>query len=275
MKTLILFSMFAATQAFAWGPTGHRVTGHIAEKHLDKGIRKEIQRILKGESLSRVSTWADEIKSEPETYSFTYNWHFTDWPDHAHDHEENGEGSLIRAIHDQLKVIKDKSASDESKAFALKFLVHLVGDLHQPLHVGNGLDRGGNNCRVLFHGRSTNLHSLWDEGMIEFTKLSFTEMANYVSQSRSKDYIANALKSDVLDWALESKNIRGKIYPANVIEPEEPISVRSYCRRDVVVTESAIPKLGFEYSYRFVPVMEERLFLGGIRLAKLLNEALR
>lgn len=277
MKTIIvLMTLLNAQSAFSWGPTGHRVVGAVAEKGLSPSVAVKIFEILDGQTLSRVSNWSDEIKSEPETYSHTYNWHYTDWKEEDHQHDEtNSSGKLLTAIKEQLAVLKDPQAAKDKKAFALKFVVHLVGDLHMPLHVGNGLDQGGNKCRVLFHNQPTNLHALWDEGMIEFTKLSFTEMAQYVSQGRTKEQVISWRTGDVVDWALESKILRAKIYPADVNPSSTPMSVKQYCRSDIKVPTEDMPKLAYEYSYKFVPVIEGRLFQAGIRLSMILNDTLK
>lgn len=275
MKALILSALFVSSSALAWGPTGHRVVGAIAERHLEPAVGLKVFNILKGQSLSRVSNWSDEIKSEPETYQHTYNWHYTDWKEEDHQHDEtSSSGKLLTAIREQVAVLKDKNATADKKEFALKFIVHLIGDLHQPLHVGNGLDRGGNNCKVLFHKKETNLHALWDEGLIDFTNLSFTELANYVAQGRTKEEVSAWRQGDALDWALESKVIRSTIYPQD-LNPQQNMSVKQYCRSDISVSQDDMPKLAYEYSYKFVPVLEKRLFQAGLRLAKLLNETLK
>jgi hypothetical protein len=276
MKTFILALGLLSANAFAWGPTGHRVVGAVAEKHLDISVHSKIFKILGGQSLSRVANWPDEIKSEPAKYSYTFNWHYTDWADDVHDHDETtSSGKLLGSIKEQVAVLKNPEATQDAKVFALKFIVHLVGDLHQPLHVGNGLDQGGNLCKVTFQGQAMNLHALWDEGMINFTKLSFSELADYVSQGHTREEILAWKSGTVVDWALESKELRGKIYPENVLPTPEPMSVKQYCRKDIVVTAEEIPKLSYEYSYKFVPVAEQRLYQAGVRLAMVLNEALK
>lgn len=276
MKTFILALGLITTNAFAWGPTGHRVVGAVAEKHLDIAVLSKIYKILGGQSLSRVSNWSDEIKSEPQTYQHTYNWHYTDWKDDDHQHDEtNSSGKLMTAINEQVAVLKDPNAALDKKNFALKFVVHLIGDLHQPLHVGNGLDQGGNKCKVQFHKKETNLHALWDEGMINFTNLSYSELAAYVAQGRTREQVLSWKSGTPIDWALESKELRGKIYPADVVPSEAPMSVKAYCRSDIVVTAETMPKLAYEYSYQYVPVVEQRLYQAGVRLALLLNEALK
>lgn len=276
MKTLILAMLLISTKAFGWGSTGHRAVGAVAEKFLDPSVAVKIQTILQGSTLSRVANFPDEIKSEPETYSYTYNWHYTDWKEEDHDHDEtNSSGKLLGAINEQLAVLKDAAAPNDKKAFALKFIVHLVGDLHQPLHVGNGLDQGGNKCKISFHKKDTNLHALWDEGMIDFTNLSFTELANYTMQGRTREEILSWKAGDVVSWAKESKELRATIYPQDVTPSPTPMSVKQYCRSDVVVTAEVTPKLAYEYSYKFMPIVEKRIYQAGLRLAVLLNASVK
>lgn len=275
MKTLLTILLLLSSNAFAWGPTGHRAVGEIATGFLDSKVAQKVHKILEGRSLARVANWPDEIKSEPQTYKYTFNWHYTDWPEEMQEHNEhNSAGILLTSISEQLKTLKHSGATKEQKAFALKFLVHLVGDLHQPLHVGNGLDMGGNTCKVIFQKTPTNLHALWDEGMIDFTRLSFTELAKFVKQGSQTSDLVEWRKGGPLDWALESKKIRETIYPDNVASPLGPVSIRQFCRKDIAPTEAEMPKLGFEYSYKFLPVVEKRLLQAGVRLAKLLNENL-
>ncbi len=273
MKTLLsVLVLLSSSTVFAWGPTGHRVVGEIAEKHISVKTLSKVRGILKGETLARVSTWPDEIKSEPTKYSHTFNWHYTDWKDDQdhHDHETSS-GKLIPALEEQIATLKDDKKSDAEKAFALKFLVHLIGDLHMPLHVGNGVDQGGNFCRVFFQNSRTNLHAVWDEDMINFTKLSFTELASFVSRSHNSK-IAEYKSGSILDWALESKEIRQQIYPAPVKVDDANPSALTYCLRPYNESNENLPKLSFEYSYKFVPVLEKRLYQGGVRLAKVLDD---
>jgi hypothetical protein len=278
MKTFIAaLTLMSSSAVFAWGNTGHRVVGEVATRFLEIEVRVKAHKILKGESLARVSTWPDEIKSEPTTYSHTFNWHYTTWQTDDHDHSEHEEsastGLLLKSINDQTAVLRDPKASDEQKAFALRFLVHLIGDIHQPLHVGNGTDQGGNWCKVTFHKKAYNLHALWDEGMIDFTNLSYTELAKFVSEGRTIEEIKLARTGTVVDWARESKEIVPTLYPANVVQPPEPMSTRTYCQKEVKPEE--MPKLAYEYSYRFMPIIEKRLYLAGVRLAQILNQNLK
>lgn len=277
MKKLLVASLVLSSfNAAAWGPTGHRAVGEIAQRLLEVQVLTKVSVLTDFQSLAKVSTWPDDIKSEPEKYGHTFNWHYTDWPDGNHQHDEtHSEGKLLGAIEEQLKVLKNALAPKEKRAEALKFIVHFMGDLHQPLHVGNGLDRGGNSCKVFFHNKQTNLHALWDEGLIDFTNLSFTELSRFSLEGKSVNDYTNARAGSLLEWAKESRNIRTQIYPEKVKAKEALMSVKDYCRNDGPVSADEMPRLSYEYSYKFMPVIEERIFKAGVRLARILNNALR
>ena len=270
-QLLILVSQ----NAFAWGATGHRSIGLIAEQHLNPTTLKKSQEILDGHSLAYVSTWADEIRSDPKKYGDTFNWHFTTWPDedeqHGANEETNSTGFLLSQVNSQIAVLKNIKSTHTEKAVALKFLVHLMGDLHQPLHVGGSNDQGGNACKVTWHSKATNLHTVWDSSMLDETKLSFTELAAFASQDRTKQQVAQWQTGDLNTWSAESKALRRKLYPAEVQVPLSPVTFLTYCQK--YVSPDAMPKLGYEYSYVFLPLAQERIFQAGVRLAQLLNNS--
>ncbi len=278
MRTLFgILLLISAQTVLAWGPTGHRVVGDITERHLMPLAAAKAQRLLSGQSLARVATWPDEIKSDPAQYQSTFSWHYTTWPLEAPTHTEQDEtptsGQLLKSINEQLAVLKDVNATDEKKAFSLKFLVHLLGDLHMPLHVGNGSDQGGNFCKVNFMGKPTNLHSVWDEGMIGATSLSYTEITKFILEDKTSSDFFAAKAGTIMDWAQESKNMNATIYPAEVVPSPEPTAMKAYCKKDALPEE--MPKLSYEYSYKFLPVVYKRLYEAGIRLAWILNDNLK
>lgn len=278
MKKLVGALLFITSQvALAWGPIGHRIVGDIAERHLMPMAAAKAQRLLSSQSLARVATWPDEIKSDPAQYQSTFSWHYTTWPQEAPTHTEQDEtatsGQLLKSINEQLAVLRDANASDDKKAFALKFIVHLLGDLHMPLHVGNGTDQGGNFCKVNFMGKPSNLHAVWDEGMIGATGLSYTEMTKFILEDKTPTDFFAAKSGTIMDWAQESKNMNATIYPPEVVPASEPTSLKSYCKKDVLPEE--MPKLSYEYSYKYMPLVYKRLYEAGIRLAWILNENLR
>lgn len=278
MKIFIAaLALMSSSAVFAWGATGHRVVGEIATRFLDISVLVKANKLLAGQSLARVSTWPDEIKSDPTSYQQTYNWHYTTWEADAQEHNESDEtgasGLLLSSITEQLAVLSDVAASDEKKAYALKFVVHLIGDVHMPLHVGDGTDQGGNLCMVTYMKKTYTLHSLWDEGMIDFTNLSFTELARFVSEGKTVADIRAIRKGTIIDWAFESKNIAATIYPPEVIPSASAAAGRTYCKKEVLPAE--MPKLSFEYAYKYYPVVEKRLYEAGVRLAFVLNEYLK
>jgi S1/P1 Nuclease len=255
MKTLALSAFLMTSSAFAWGPTGHRIVAEVAEKFVETSNLVKIQTLLKGENMARVANWPDEIRSEPATYAHTFPWHHTEWPDLAHEHVEDGQGGkLLTAIKENLSILANKEEPADKRAVALKFVIHLVGDLHQPLHVGNGLDQGSNNCKVTFHGKPTSLHAVWDEEMINFTQLSYTEFSKFITQGRTVKQVTEWRKGTLVDWARESRQAQEVAYPASCSEQ---------------------PKLGYEYSFKHLPTVEQRLYQAGLRLGLLLNQALK
>ena len=277
LRTAIAAALLGSVspQLLAWGQTGHRSIGLVAQQHLSAEAARKAEALLDGQSLAQAASWADEIKSDPK-FAYADPWHYTTWQDGDDDfhagHEDKGSGFLLSQIERQLAVLKDAKASKADKAQALKFTVHLVGDLHQPMHVGGGGDQGGNFCKVTWHGRATNLHRVWDSDMIGQTDLSFTELAAFASEGRSREQAKAWQAGTPRDWAAESRALRADAYPAEVVAPTAPVSRLTYCERNVA--PDAMPKLGYEYSYRFLPVVYDRIYLGGVRLARLLEQAL-
>ncbi len=257
MKTRILLLtsvLFIVLTSFTskpdWGPTGHRVTGKIAEKHLTKKARKQIDKILKGQSLAFVSTFGDEIKSDRK-YSKFYPWHYVNMPLNGvyETAIKNPKGDLVTGIAECKRVLKDKNSSEADKAFYLKLLVHLVGDLHQPLHIGRKEDKGGNAIQVRWFYFGTNLHKVWDEHMLDKWDMSYVELAAN-ADNLSKGQIEHIEKGTVIDWVNEVHKITKKVY-ASAKKGE---------------------KLSYRYSYDHFATVRKQLQIGGIRLAKILNE---
>ena len=233
-----------------WGPTGHRATGEIAEKHLKRSVKKKIDKLLKGQSLAFVSTFADQIKSD-RAYDKYYTWHYVNMPfDKTYEEsEKNPRGDIITGINKCVSVLKDPNSSDEDKAFFLKMLVHFIGDLHQPLHIGRAEDKGGNDIQVRWFNQGTNLHRVWDENMIEEWNMSYIELAENAEQL-SKAQISAIQSGSVLDWMRDTRKLTQPVYES------------------VEVGE----KLRYRYSYDHFPTVMKQLQKGGLRLAKLLND---
>jgi hypothetical protein len=255
LKTLLLLLIFGfiiqpLNSSPFWGKTGHRTVGAIAETHLTGKAKRAIDKLLDNHSEAFVSTFADEIKSD-EHYSKYYNWHFVNMPfDQTYQESvKNEKGDLVTGIAYCKSIIKDKNASDDDKAFYLKLLIHLVGDLHQPLHVGREEDRGGNDIKLQWQFKDTNLHSVWDSKMIDDYGMSYTELANN-ADDLTKKQIRTIQEGTVIDWVNESQQIAKTIY-ASVQEGDN---------------------LRNEYSYLHFETVRTQLQKAGIRLAKVLND---
>lgn len=233
-----------------WGATGHRTVGEIAERHLSKKARKQINNILNGQGLAMVSTYGDDIKSDKK-YDKYYTWHFVNFPFDTkyEDSKKNKEGDIVMGIQTCIDMLKNPNTPQNDKSFYLKFLIHLMGDLHQPLHVGRSEDRGGNDIKVLWHYDKSNLHRVWDSEMIESFNMSYTELAAN-SKKLSTEQIKNIQKGSILDWTYESQTLAKKVY----------------------ASASTDEKLGYRYSYDHFQTVRSQLQKSGIRLAKILNE---
>lgn len=247
---IILVSQAVYSITDTWGPTGHRATGKIAEKHLSRRAKKKIAKLLQGESLAFVSTYGDEIKSD-RNYRKYYSWHYVNMPldGNYETSEKNPEGDLVTGVNFCINVLKDDKASVEDKRFHLKMLVHLIGDLHQPLHIGRKEDKGGNTIQVQWHGKGSNLHRVWDSDMIDQWGMSYIELANN-AKDLSKHQIKAIQNGTLLDWLKESHELAKKVY----------------------VSAEIGEKLRYQYSYVHFPIVRDQLQKGGLRLAKLLNE---
>ncbi|AVR47444.1 S1/P1 Nuclease [Christiangramia fulva] len=234
-----------------WGKTGHRAVGEIAEEHLTKKAKKAVEDLLNGHGLAYVANYADDIKSDPEYREYS-PWHYVNMaPDQAEYDKSlaSEEGDLVQAIRKCIEVLKSKKATKEQKQFYLKMLVHFMGDLHQPLHVGHASDKGGNDIQLQWFNHGTNLHRLWDSEMIDFYQMSYTELAEN-ADVLSKAQVKAIQKGSLLDWVYESRKLAEDVY--NSVETGDHV--------------------GYKYMYEYMPVVLKQLQKGGIRLAEVLNE---
>ena len=234
-----------------WGKTGHRATAEIAEKHLNTKAKKAIDDLLNGHGLAFVANYADDIKSDP-AYRQYGPWHYVNiHPDAAKylKEEASEDGDLVQAIRKCKEVLKDNNATREEKQFHLKMLVHFLGDLHQPFHVGHASDKGGNDIQVRWFNDGSNIHRVWDSEMINFYQMSYTELAMN-TKDLSRAQMKAIQKGELLDWVYESREMAEELYTG--------------------VNNG--DKLGYSYMYEHMPTVLAQLQKGGLRLAKILNE---
>ncbi|MHA7941495.1 S1/P1 nuclease [Formosa sp. 3Alg 14/1] len=233
-----------------WGPTGHRVVGKIADNYLKGSTKRAIQKLLNRQSLAFVSTYGDEIKSDDRYRKFG-TWHYVNMEANQsyEDSEKNPKGDAVVGAEYCVSVLKDKNATDDDKAFYLKLLIHIIGDIHQPMHAGLAADKGGNDIDVKWMGKSTNLHRVWDSDMINGYDMSYTELASN-ADALSKDEIKHIEEGTITDWVNETHTLANAIY------------------KDVKPGDN----LGYKYAYNNLGIARSQIQKGGIRLAKLLND---
>lgn len=222
---LLLAALFAAPlPALAWGPQGHQIVGALAERQLRPAARVEVARLLSGEpvpTLAGVANWADEVRAaESGTARSTSRWHFINFKGGACAFvpaRDCPDGNcVVAAINRNFLVLADHARPDNERRDALKFLVHFIGDVHQPLHASPFDDRGGNDFQVNYHGTGRNLHGVWDSLILQKSALSVSDYADVLSR-QSPPPADPTRRSDrpAVDWAVESCRLvqDGKIYP--------------------------------------------------------------
>lgn len=255
MKSSILILLLLSFQMtlgndMIWSKKGHRTTGEVAQKHLSRKARKAISKLLNGQNLAKVSTFGDEIKADRNFKEFSA-WHYVNFPaDKKYTDVEPSEyGDIVMGIEKCIIMVRDENSSQADKIFYLKLLVHLVGDLHQPMHVGRLADKGGNDIQVQWFNKGSNLHRVWDSNMIDDNGMSYTEIAASLPKLTKKQKIF-IQEGTLYDWVEESQDLANTIYDSAKVGE----------------------KLYYRYSYVWWGTVETQLQKGGLRLAKVLND---
>lgn len=265
---VFIFLILISTSSFAWGPEGHRIVGEIAQERLTARARLQVKELLGDDDLAAVAVWADEIKRErPETAA----WHFVDIPKDANGFSEprdcyrpgekhgTAQPDHHNCVVDRITMFKrtlaDSTMPRPDRIEALKFLVHFVGDVHQPMHA-LGEARGGNDIHVAEFGSTQcgkypcNLHFVWDTGLVEHARISeqrYVARLDELIASRKLDVQADGAPEQ---WANESFSLAKKGWLNDGGAVDEP------------------------YYEREIGVVNRRLALAGIRLARMINQAL-
>lgn len=243
---------FFSIQLFAnddWGKTGHRTVAEIANQYLSGKTKAKINLLLHGQSLAVASTFADEIKSDSRYDEFKV-WHYANAElyETYEESDKNEEGDIIVGIKYCIDVLEDPAADEDDQTFYLKMLIHLIGDMHQPLHFGLEEDRGGNDFEVEWFGKDSNFHRVWDSEMIASYGMSYTEMARNKTVLTPEE-ISEFARGNIIDWAEDTRVLTRKVY-------------KSANERD---------NLRYRYMYLWYDTLNLQLHKAGIRLAKVLN----
>lgn len=244
---LLAISLLTTVRAFGWGAQGHEVVALVAWQRLTPQTRQEVTRLLAlepGQTMESIATWADEHRSPA-----TGVWHYVNFPRNSCEYEAErdcpGGRCVVAAIAHQATVLASH-ASDAERLKALKYLVHLVGDVHQPLHAGYQDDRGGNRFQLQAWMQARNLHAVWDSGLLHSLDLDNGALVALLRR---------------MPVAFETPDMD----PAHMAQES--------CR--IVAQTGFYPQAGVNaaYTQRFMPVMQHRLTLAAARLAAMLNAA--
>ncbi len=255
-KLLLAGALFyLPLHSMAWGMLGHRIVAQIADSYLTNKARKQIAMILGNESMAMTSNWPDFIKSDP-SYNYLSNWHYINLKAGLSESDiqtylqQDTATDAYTKINFLVSQLKNKELEQSKKLMYLRLLIHIVGDIHQPMHVGRFEDLGGNKIKVLWFNEPANLHSVWDEKLIDYQQLSYTEYVtaiNHTTKSQRLDW----QKQPVSQWVIDSYQIAQQLY-SEIREPDQ--------------------KLSYRYNFDHVQTLNDQLLKGGVHLAGLLNE---
>lgn len=252
--------MLNTISSFAWGPMGHDVVAAIAEQNLSKKAKKAIDKILEGKSIVYYASWMDNIQNSPQWkggYDKTKTWHYCN-VDKGYTFDNMPKcptGDVVTALNFLTKELTENfdNLSDSLKADYVKMIIHVVGDMHCPMHAGRLSDRGGNGMKVRWYGQNTNLHSIWDSKMIDSArKWSYSEWVEHLDRANRK-YRKSVMRGTYEEWFMDTVDGAASLY-----EYVENMGVDN-------------PNLSYQYVYDFSPLLEDRLLVAGYRLAYVLN----
>ena len=252
-KNLITSSILclSAVSAFGWGQKGHDTTAFIAEQHLTPITQAVVEEILGGKSIVYYANWLDNASHTPD-FDYTKTWHYKNIDDGftLETAPLLETGDIVRAIESQVQVLQDPNATKSQKKLALVIVVHLLGDIHQPMHLGHASDLGGNRWNVNYFGKDTNLHSVWDSSIPESAhKWSYTEWQQQIDRLSDADANTVVAGGNPAKWATETFEICKNVY----------------------ATTPKGTRISYDYISEWTPTVENQFLKGGLRLADVLN----
>lgn len=254
LNTLLFALLVLPFTASAWGVLGHRIVGEVADKYLQAKTRLAIKQILGNESMAMAANWADFIKSDT-SYNYLSNWHYVNLPAGLSQSDVNSYlgnetgANIYNKTNEMIAVLKNAKSTMAQKKLALRLIIHLVGDLHQPMHTARKEDLGGNKIQLSWFGERSNLHRVWDESLIDFQQLSYTEYTKAINYA-SPQQVSNWQKASLKDCVFESYTICNKIYATGIKNDD---------------------KLSYKYNFDWIETVNSQLLKGGVRLAGILN----
>lgn len=255
MNTKLIIAALVAlggTQlAMGWGQKGHDTIAAIAERHLTPATKAALDSLLDGKSIVYWANWMDNASHTPK-YDYSKTWHYKniDADQSYASAPKHSKGDVVSALNREVAILGSPRESDAEKVLAVKMIVHFMGDLHQPMHLGHASDLGGNTVKVKFFKNEANLHSVWDSSLPEAAhKWSYTEWSDQLHRLPEAEERA-VMGGDFDSWAEETYGICRQVY-----EKTPKGTVVSY-----------------DYIADWTPVVEQQFLKGGLRLADVLNQ---
>jgi hypothetical protein len=247
MKNFILIFLLSPLTFFGWGKEGHQIVALIAKSKLDEPVKEKVSKYLNGMSFEEAATWMDDIKKD-KSQDYMKPWHYVNVEKGGVYKANDTIGDIYKELNLTIEKLKNyHRMSDEEVNKEIKILFHLCGDMVQPLHVGFGIDKGGNDIKVDYKGKQSNLHRVWDSEMIQSESINYDKCMQLL-QSYPQKQIQKINSFTIDSWMTESRELLPKAYKF----------------KDGKITEKYISKNA--------PLVESQLVVGGVRLAHLLNE---
>lgn len=252
---VVIWLALGSGQSLAFGVDGHRIIVRIAENHLTPKTAVALVQISGGKTLTELALWPDQIRGQQKWFH-TKPWHYINIKDQERfaDLRRSPRGDVLSALNQSYRQLKNSKTDSQQRREALAFFLHLVGDIHQPLHVGRYSDLGGNRIGIKWLGKNKrrNLHWAWDSGLIQDDQLTVDQYSALLGAptAHQRD---NWLGQNFLDWAAESKILRAQVYEFGQPAQKGPVTIDRL------------------YIERTKPLIKKRLLMAGVRLADCLN----
>lgn len=242
---ILIIAVISVTKASAWGKRGHGIVADIAMRMLDENTRVKVEKYIGDMTPGQAGNWMDDVRSD-HRYDYMKPWHYVN-VDQGKSYEHTKEQNVISQLERVAEELKDmKKMSDDDIRIDILVAFHLVGDMHQPLHVGYGVDKGGNDIKVKYKGNMTNLHRVWDTEIIETANITLADCLKLM-KSFSKEDIAMLTAVNPESWMRQPRSKLNAVYSF----------------KDNTIDD--------EYVARNRKIIEEELLLGGLRLAAFLK----
>lgn len=249
---ILILAVLIPVISFAWGSKGHDIVACVAQNNVSKRTLRKVEKVLGGQSMVYVANWMDNA-SHTEEYAYTKTWHYVNVEPEEGSYRNSSKepkGDVVVAVDTIIANLKSGELSPVEERAQLMMLIHLVGDMHCPMHAGHKSDKGGNGTKVKYFGAQKKLHSVWDSDIIESAhRWSYTEWQEQIDRVTRKQKRA-MIQGAPVDWIEECVTLAADVYACSTTGKN----------------------LSYDYVAYYTPIIEEQLLKAGLRLASILEE---